>query len=158
MDYILFGRVFLPKLYCKKLGNQKPTANTVSIKSSLRSKRFRLVSEQKKTVERDFRFWPREKWNENQKMKEGGGGGEGRKPFPFFLRQPLPALLLSPFFARPLTLVPHSLLLNRTETLATQATLTEDEQLGLDEKKSFPSEPFLAGFWPEKAKINTVLL
>ena len=37
---------------------------------SLRSKRFRLVSEQKKTVE-DFLFWPREKWNENQKMKEG---------------------------------------------------------------------------------------
>ena len=27
-----------------------------------------LVSEQKKTVERDFRFWPRENWNENQKM------------------------------------------------------------------------------------------
>ena len=28
---------------------------------SLRSKRFRLVSEQRKTVERDSRFWPREK-------------------------------------------------------------------------------------------------
>ena len=36
---------------------------------------------------------------------------------------PLPALLLAPFFARSLTLVPHSLLLNRTETLATQARL-----------------------------------
>ena len=34
---------------------------------------------------------------------------------------PLPALLLAPFFARSLTIVPHSLLLNRTETLATQA-------------------------------------
>ena len=34
---------------------------------------------------------------------------------------PLPALLLAPFFARSLTLVPRSLLLNRTETLATQA-------------------------------------
>ena len=46
----------------------------------MRSKRFRLVSEQKKTEERDFRFWPREKWNESQKMKEGGGDGkEGRK-------------------------------------------------------------------------------
>ena len=33
----------------------------------------------------------------------------------------LPALLLAPFFARSLTLVPRSLLLNRTETLATQA-------------------------------------
>ena len=39
----------------------------------------------------------------------------------FLLPQPLPALLLASFFARSLTLVPHSLLLNRTETLATQA-------------------------------------
>ena len=48
---------------------------------SLRSKRFRLVSdsEQKETVEGDFRFWSREKLNENEKMKEGGGGREGRK-------------------------------------------------------------------------------
>ena len=30
---------------------------------SLRSKCFRAVSEQRKTKERDFRFWPREKWN-----------------------------------------------------------------------------------------------
>ena len=36
--------------------------------ASLRSKRFRLISEQKKTKERDFRFWPREKWNESQKL------------------------------------------------------------------------------------------
>ena len=36
---------------------------------SLRSKRFRAV----KTEERDSRFWPREKWNERQKMKEGEG-------------------------------------------------------------------------------------
>ena len=75
-------------------------------------------------------------------MKEGVGGGEGRKR-PSFLPQPLPALLLQPFFARSLTLVRHSLLLNRTETLA---TLKEDEQLGSDEKKSFLSEPFLTGF------------
>ena len=32
---------------------------------SLRSKRFRLVSEQKETVEGDFRFWSREILNEN---------------------------------------------------------------------------------------------
>ena len=31
----------------------------------LRSKRFRLVSEQRKTEGKDFRFWPREKWNES---------------------------------------------------------------------------------------------
>ena len=34
---------------------------------------------------------------------------------------PLPVFLLAPFFARSLTLVSRSLLLNRTETLATQA-------------------------------------
>ena len=44
--------------------------------------------------------------------------------FPSFLPHPLPALLLAPFFARSLTLVPRSLLLHRTETLATQAILS----------------------------------
>jgi len=44
--------------------------------------------------------------------------------FPSFLPHPLPALLLTPFFARCLTLVPRSLLLNRTETLATQAKMS----------------------------------
>ena len=39
--------------------------------------------------------------------------------FPSFLSHPLPVLL--PFVARSLTPVPRSLLLNRTETLATQA-------------------------------------
>ena len=48
-------------------------------KTSLRSKRFRLVSEQKETVEGDFRFRSLEKLNKNQKMKQGGGVGEGRK-------------------------------------------------------------------------------
>ena len=42
--------------------------------------------------------------------------------FPSFLPHPLPALLLTPFFSRCLTLVPRSLLINRTETLATQAS------------------------------------
>ena len=48
------------------VGVHWPTAH------SLRAKRFRLVLEQRKTEEWDFRFWPREKWNESQKMKEGG--------------------------------------------------------------------------------------
>ena len=48
-------------------------------------------------------------------MKVGEGVGQGRK-----LPHPLPALSLTPFFARSLTLVPRSLLLKRTETLATQ--------------------------------------
>ena len=43
--------------------------------------------------------------------------------FPSFLPHPLPALLLAPLFSRSLTLVPRFFfLLNRTETLATQAT------------------------------------
>ena len=50
-------------------------------------------------------------------MKVGGGGGEGRK-----LPHPLLALLLTPYFAQSLTLIPCSLLPNRTEMLATQAT------------------------------------
>ena len=41
------------------------TATLCPVRSSLRSKRFRLVSEQRETEERDFRFWPREKWNES---------------------------------------------------------------------------------------------
>ena len=45
-------------------------------------------------------------------------GKKGFLPSP-----PLPALLLAPFFARSLVLVPRSLLLNRTETLATQASV-----------------------------------
>ena len=48
------------------VGVHWPTAH------SLRTKRFRLVLEQRKTEEWDFRFWPREKWNESQKMKERG--------------------------------------------------------------------------------------
>ena len=45
---------------------------------SLRSKRFRLVSEHRKTEELYCRFWPREKWNKSQK-NQSGGRGKGRK-------------------------------------------------------------------------------
>ena len=105
-----------------------------------RRRRFRLVSEQKKTVEREFRFWPRLDYqplfgkmsprSSPRRMKERWwktGPGRRRKSAeiePKFLTitQPFPAaVLLAPFFARPLTLVHHSLLLNRTETLVTQA-------------------------------------
>ena len=62
----------------------------------------------------------------NSGMTDQVGGFQNRglclQAFPSFLPHPLPALLLAPFFARSLTLVPHSLLLNRTETLATQAS------------------------------------
>ena len=63
---------------------------------SLRSKRFRFVSGQKKTLE-DFRFWQREKSNENQKMKEGGRG-RGRKDSFFFLPHSLPTLFACAIF------------------------------------------------------------
>ena len=53
-----------------------------------------------------------------KKSGEGGGGGEeGRSLLP----HPLPALLLAPFFALSLTLVPRSLLRNQKETIATRA-------------------------------------
>ena len=67
--------------------------------SSLRSKRLLWVSEQTKTREHYFRFWPREKWNESH------------------------------FFAQSLTLVPRSLLPNHTETLATQTTTSPNGEL-----------------------------
>ena len=41
------------------------TATFYPVHSSLHSKLVRLVSEQRKTEERDFRFRPREKWNES---------------------------------------------------------------------------------------------
>ena len=91
--------------------------------SSLRSKRFRLVSEQKKNEERDFRFWLREKWNESLSSP------------------PLPALLFALFFARSLTLVPRSLLLNRTEALATQATKFPARLRGSRSEKPRSREP-----------------
>ena len=62
--------------------------------------------------------------------------------FPSFLPQPLSARLLAPFFVRCWTLVPRSLLLNRTETLATQATpprsfwLTPSFNMALSRKHS----------------------
>ena len=67
---------------------------------------------------RDFRSWPRKKRSESAKMKEGRE--EERKP-PTNPLPPLPALLLAPYFARSLTVVPRSSLRNCTETLATQA-------------------------------------
>ena len=49
------------------------------VQVSLRGKRFRLVSEQRQTVEGDFRFWSREELNENQNMKEGEVEGKEGK-------------------------------------------------------------------------------
>ena len=105
------------------------------------SVRFRSKERPRKAI---FGF---DRPHESQKMKEGGGGGEGegegRKRlqtnpsilktcvapanaapnwlFPTPAPPPPPSLSFAPFVARSLTLVPRSLLLNHTETLATQA-------------------------------------
>ena len=54
---------------------------------------------------------------------------------------PLPALLLAPFFARSTTLVPRSLLLNRTEMLPTQAICNLNNKFSRwKEKSGIPSQ------------------
>ena len=58
-----------------------------------------------------------------QELKNESGGRERKEIF--LSSPPLLALLLAPFFARSLTLVPRSLFLNRAEMLATQATAKE---------------------------------
>ena len=71
----------------------------------MRSKRLRLVSEQRKTAwGTGFSVLVAREMKQEPKNESGG------------------ALLLTPFFAQSLTLVPRSLLLNRTETFATQAS------------------------------------
>ena len=90
--------------------------------ASLRSKRFRLVS--------------------GQKTRNGIFGFDcARKETRAFLPHPLPALLLAPFFARSLTLVPRSLLLNRREALATQATKFPARLRGSRSEKPRSREP-----------------
>ena len=74
---------------------------------------FRSKERPSNDMEQDFQFWLHEEWNDSQKMK--GRRWRGRKANPL-------ALLLAPFFACCLTLVPLSQLRNRTETLARQAT------------------------------------
>ena len=48
--------------------------------------------------------------------------------FPSFPPYPLPVLLLAPFFVRQLTLIPHSLVKDKTETLSMQAMRISKEQ------------------------------
>ena len=63
--------------------------------------------------------------NSGMTSQVGGFQNQGvcLQAFPSFLPHPLPALLLAPFFPRSFTLLPRSLLENRTETLATQASV-----------------------------------
>ena len=64
--------------------------------------------------------------NSGMTGKVGGFQNPGLclQAFPSFLPHPLSAFLLTPFFSRCLTLVTRSLLLNRTETLATRANFS----------------------------------
>ena len=66
-------------------------------------------------------------WCANSGMTGQVGGFQNRgvylQAFPSFLSHPLPALLLTPFFARS-----RSLLLNCTKTLSTQAIPTPDRR------------------------------
>ena len=100
---------------------------TVCMGSSLHSKRFCLVSEQRKTEEGDFRFWLRKLWNESQKMKEEDGKGkEGRKPS--FLPHPA-RLLTCPIFH--IVFDPHFsfIALKVHRTLATQAIQARTQKI-----------------------------
>ena len=103
---------------------------------SLRTKRFRLVSEQKETVEGEFRFWSREKFKREPK-NERGGKGRGRKETRFlpFFPTPFPLFYLR-HFSRGLWLLFLVLCsFNRTETPATQATLGPAHEFSLQDVK-----------------------
>ena len=90
---------------CRCLQSSDPTWNSNFLLARVASINFCFVSEQNKTEEWDFGFGRMRIRTRTKKMKEGGG--EGRKPYLTFLPQPLPALLLMPFF---------SFLLLRSET------------------------------------------
>ena len=53
----------LAGIWCENVINQVEIWSSIQtiLYASLRCKRFRAVSEQRKTEERDSRFWPREK-------------------------------------------------------------------------------------------------
>ena len=73
----------------------------------------------------------------------------------FLSSPPLPAPLLGPFVARSLTLIPRSLLLNRTETLATQAMKVV---VDLTNGKSLVSKVFLKiGYFRQFAIMHTAM-
>ena len=66
-------------------------------------------------------------------MKVGGGGGGKEGNLSFFLT-PSPLFYLRHFFVRSLTIVPCSLNLNRSETLATQARLPRGTKCGVKKR------------------------
>ena len=75
---------------------------------------FEAKNDRGTTRNRIFGFGHVKKGKRAKKMKGGGGGRTLPHP-------PPPTLSLAPYLAQSLTLVPHSLLRNRTEMLAMQA-------------------------------------
>ena len=148
MEYVWKSSLWIGRVYFKKLLNEQeyywPTINragaavvsTITSSHYIGSFSWRLACVASVSVwfgskerpggtgfsvlaAREMKHEPK---NESGGRKRGRGRGRGRRRFPSFLPHPLPALLLTPFFAQSLTIVPRSLLLNRTETPATQAT------------------------------------
>ena len=96
-------------------------------RSSLRSKRFRLVTEQERPCNGIFGFGRAKKVTRVKKWKRGERK-EGNA-FPYFLSHPLPVLLLAPiwFDSRSSFLAPKP-----NGKLATQAIVTANAQLSSD--------------------------
>ena len=139
-----YKHLFWFKVQCKWINSSKrlPLACVASVSVCFRRPRNG----------RDSRFWPREKWTALlltpifcavlacvAGVERGRGGGNlgaresvwGARPTRSRTRPnspfPFPFQLRSRRLARSLTLVPCSLLLNRTETLATQARLPPED-------------------------------
>ena len=74
-----------------------------------------------------FRFWPREKCNESQIMKQGGGGGRKETRFLPVLSTPSPANFRVVFDSRSSFFAPKP-----NGKLATQAIVTANAQLSSD--------------------------
>ena len=93
---------------------------------SLRSKRFRGVWEQRKTEERDFRYFSRAKNGARAKKRKRGAGERNEGTFPFPPPPPLSSYWLSHHFSRGQNTESPVSLTYLTETLATQARNIEE--------------------------------
>ena len=108
-------------------GRKRLQTNPSILKTCVRQRTQRLIGSVSRTMltcvdQRFVSYW------EDGMVRDSGCCLFWSARFAFLLH-PHSAFLLVPFFARSLTLVPRSLLLNRTETLATQATTTYTQRL-----------------------------
>ena len=91
------------RIFCIYSPSDFSCAMFIQICRSPHRKRFRLVSaEQRQTEERDFRSWPRKKWSESAKMKEGGRGRKktADKPPPRSFTRPTRPIFRAVFDSR----------------------------------------------------------